>query len=419
MSTASLTARPWRPRHLLLAPHRLGFFLAMGVLVASGAWWAAVQADRLTGALGLSYALSPSLLHAAVMVFGFIPLYFAGFLFTAGPRWLGVPPPTAASVAAPLLAQALGWLLWLAGGHLGASLALAGLLGAGAGLGGMTLIFWGLVRASRAEDRLHAKSVGCALVLGTACLGGLAASVLLEQHALARAFVLTGLWGMVVAVYVTVAHRMIPFFTSSALPLVQAWRPEWVLWLLLSVAGLGVAGAWLDAANVAASALQLLRAGLALAAGVAILALAWAWGLVQSLKVRLVGMLHLGFSWLGLGLVLDGAARLASVWQGAPVLPLGALHAVTMGCLGSLMLAMVTRVSCGHSGRAVVADDLVWGLFRALQVATVLRIVAALPQLPSAMLLALAGGTWAAVVTVWGVRYGSWYGRERGDGRPG
>jgi uncharacterized protein involved in response to NO len=35
---------------------------------------------------------------------------------------------------------------------------------------------------------------------------------------LARVWVFTGLWGFVVVVYVTVAHRMIPFFTSSAMP---------------------------------------------------------------------------------------------------------------------------------------------------------------------------------------------------------
>ncbi|OYY47819.1 MAG: hypothetical protein B7X59_10450, partial [Polaromonas sp. 39-63-203] len=51
----------WRARYLLLAPHRLGFFLATVVLVAAGVWWALVQLDRMTGALGLAYAMSPSL----------------------------------------------------------------------------------------------------------------------------------------------------------------------------------------------------------------------------------------------------------------------------------------------------------------------------------------------------------------------
>ena len=38
----------WRWRYVMLAPPRLGFLLAMVVLVASGVWWALVQLDRAT-----------------------------------------------------------------------------------------------------------------------------------------------------------------------------------------------------------------------------------------------------------------------------------------------------------------------------------------------------------------------------------
>jgi uncharacterized protein involved in response to NO len=89
-----------------------------------------------------------------------------------------------------------------------------------------------------------------------------------------------------------------------------------------------------------------------------------------------------------------------------------------MGCLGSLMLAMVTRVSCGHSGRTLVADNLVWALFWSLQLATVLRIAGAAQVAPPALMW-LAALLWAAVVTVWGLRMTGWYGRPRSDGRPG
>ena len=60
------------------------------------------------------------------------------------------------------------------------------------------------------------------------------------------------------------------------------------------------------------------------------------------------------------------------------------MHAVTIGGLGSLMLAMVTRVSCGHSGRPLVADNLVWALFWLLQATALLRIAAAVPSWPGA-----------------------------------
>jgi uncharacterized protein involved in response to NO len=92
-ATAPSAAAGWRWRHVLLAPHRLAFLLATLVLVASALWWALVQLDRSGLGPALPWALSPSLVHATLMTFGFMPLFFAGFLFTAGPRWLGVAGP--------------------------------------------------------------------------------------------------------------------------------------------------------------------------------------------------------------------------------------------------------------------------------------------------------------------------------------
>ncbi|WP_341922107.1 NnrS family protein [Polaromonas sp. YR568] len=415
--------RRWRASHLLLAPHRLGFFLAMVVLVAAGSWWALVQLDRLSPALSLPYALSPSLAHGAVMIFGFIPLFFAGFLFTAGPKWLGVPPLAARQLRVPLLLQAGGWLLCLTGAHLHGLTALAGLVLACAGLSWVTALFWGLVRRSRADDQVHARTVGVACIVGCLSLAGLALSLLLGEPDVARACILTGLWGFVVVVYVSVAHRMIPFFTSSALPRIDAWRPFWVLWLMLAVAAAEVLAVWIELdgplQGTAGAVWSGARGAFELAAGGVLLWLAVVWGLVQSLKNRLLAMLHIGFFWLGLALVLGGLSQWLGLVQDAPVLALGSLHALTMGCLASLMLAMVTRVSCGHSGRALVADNLIWTLFWLLQAATLLRIAAAAQTALAGWLLLAAALLWAGVMGVWGVRLGNWYGRLRADARPG
>ena len=416
----------WRWQYLMLAPHRLGFFLAMVVLVASGAWWAVVQVARSTGGWGLHYALSPSIVHGAVMAFGFIPLFFSGFLFTAGPKWLGVDPLPVQSLRAPLVAQAAGWLLWLAGAHWRVDAALAGLALVCAGLVWMTLQFWGRVRLSQAEDQLHARVIGAACALGCLSLVALWLSLAAGSLALARAWVYTGLWGFVVVVYVTVAHRMIPFFTSSAMPMVQAWRPFWVLWLMLAAAALQVLATWLEWAGVHAStagpAWVLLHGTLQLVVGGVLVWLACVWGLVQSLKNKLLAMLHIGFLWLGLAFLLGGVSQWLVWGLGTGALGLGALHALTMGCLASLMLAMVTRVSCGHSGRALVADRIAWTLFWLLQAATLLRIAASVPGVGGvawAWLLPVAALLWAGTMGVWGVRLGSWYGRLRADGRPG
>ena len=419
----ALLDKSWRPRYLLLAPHRLGFFLAMVVLVAAGSWWALVQFDRMTGALGLAYALSPSLVHGAVMTFGFIPLFFSGFLFTAGPKWLDVTPLTINQLLAPMLLQAGGWLLWLAAAHFHAGLALAALLLACTGLAWMTWLFWALIRRSQADDRVHALTVGTACIVGCLSLVGLTISLALEAYAVALACVFTGLWGFVLVVYLAVAHRMIPFFTSSALPRMNAWRPFWLLGLMLLLAAFEVIAAWVELGGVPAgtvgAAWTLARGLVELSAGAMLLWLALKWGFVKSLKNRLLAMLHIGFGWLGLSLALGGVAQLLGWAQGTVVLSLGSVHALTMGCLASLMIAMVTRVSCGHSGRALAADNIAWTLFWLLQVATLLRIAGAAQSAVAGGLLLAAALLWASIMAVWGLRLGNWYGRLRADGRPG
>ena len=415
------TQGPWRFGTLLASPHRLGFFLAAVVLVMASLWWLAVQWGRITGAFALGGAVPPTLTHAVVMVFGFMPLYFSGFLFTAGPKWLNVPPYAARQLLAPGVFQAVGWGLWLLGAHTLVGVALLGLALAWVGLVWMYGLFWRLIRASRAPDRVHALAVGWGGCVGVLCLAAVGVCLALGRVDLALVVVRTGLWGFIVVTYVAVAHRMIPFFTSSALPMIEVWRPMWVLWFMLAVAAFEVLAVWVDQAAPSARAWPqwtVFVIAVESVAGAVLLWLAVVWGLAQSLKIRLLAMLHVGFVWFGVALLYSAASQAIWLLTGQAVLGLGALHALSMGFLGSLMLAMVTRVSCGHSGRALVADDLVWGLFWALQVAVGLRLIAAVQGAPVA-LTPLAALAWAAVVTTWALRYGNWYGRPRADGKPG
>ena len=81
---------------------------------------------------------------------------------------------------------------------------------------------------------------------------------------------------------------------------------------------------------------------------------------------------------------------------------------------------MVTRVSCGHSGRLLVADRLVWSLFWLLQLATVLRVVSDLVDLRYLLGLTLAAALlWTLALLPWALRMLRWYGLPRIDGRPG
>jgi uncharacterized protein involved in response to NO len=151
-----------------------------------------------------------------------------------------------------------------------------------------------------------------------------------------------------------------------------------------------------------------------------ILWLAFRWGLVQSLKIRLLAMLHGGFVWLGLALMLQAVSHtMMALSQGQSSLGLAPLHALTVGYLGATMMAMATRVSSGHGGRPLAADDLVWGLYWVLQTAALLRVVAALWPAAGSWPALAAISAWTLATCAWSLRYGSWFGRPRLDGRPG
>ena len=139
----------------------------------------------------------PMIIYAWMAEVSIAKLFFAGFLFTAGPRWLGVPQPSARDVLPSLLLQAGGWMLWLAGAHLHVGVALGGLALAVVGLASATLRFWGYIYKSDVPDRLHAKSIGVALAIGCASLAGVGTAEALGAPDIARQLVLTGLWGFV------------------------------------------------------------------------------------------------------------------------------------------------------------------------------------------------------------------------------
>lgn len=421
MSPHDTPAARWRLTTLMSAPHRLAFFTAAFVMASGALWWWLEMLSRVGVGSGLGRAVAATYVHALVMSLGFMPLFFAGFLFTAGPKWLRVPEVSARAILAPICAMALGWCLLLIGAAWHRGLAAAGVGLAALGWLALTARFIGLVRFSQAQDRLHASVIAVACSVGVLAMAGASAALAMASFDVVRIAALLGLWWFIVPVYVTVAHRMIPFFTASALPALDAWRPNWLLWTLLGVVGLQGGWVLMDALGSGALAAPLLaRALISAACGVLILGLAVRWGLVQSLRIRLLAMLHLGFVWLGLALCLDAVSALWMALDGAGGgLGLMPLHALTMGFLGSVLLAMATRVSCGHSGRTLVADTLAWGMFLALQLAVVMRLAAALPYSWAPWAMALAATVWLLVMGGWFVRHGRWFGLPRVDGRPG
>lgn len=410
----------WRLRWLLAAPHRLAFFGAAMVLSFSALWWSYVLFARAQG-LALPWALAPANAHALVMTFSFMPLFIAGFLFTAGPKWLGLPAVPARQLLAPVLASLVGWGLGVPGFHQSALLAAAGMAVVALAWTAVTGKFLALWRKSRAADKVHTTVVVYAASAGVLAMWVAALGLASGQARLVQSATQMALWMFIAPIFASVSHRMIPFFGASAVPALDAWRPLWLLWCMVAVLGAeglmaGVDLWWRPVPGI----LRWLQVLLEGPAALLLLWLAIRWGLVQSLKIRLLAMLHGGFLWLGIALALQATSHtLMALSPNSLALGLAPLHALTMGYLGVTMLAMTTRVASGHGGRPLAADNLAWTLYLVLQTAVVLRVLAALWVDAGTLPLLLAATAWTLATCGWALRYGRWLGRPRLDGRPG
>lgn len=396
---------------VLSAPHRIGFFGGALMLGLSALWWGAMLVARFAG-LALPWALAPGTAHALLMGLGFVPMFFAGFLFTAGPRWLQVPALPARAVAPGIGLMLVGWALALPGFHWSAPLAGLGL---GAVCGGWMLLtaqFALLLAASPVADRDHARVIAVALGVGAAATWVAAVAVTLRADAVARAAVWAALWGSTGVVFVAAAHRLIPFLGSAAGPGEAAWRPRAVLVALVALVGIQAPFSASAALGPLAPALSFIRAAID---GLGALLLFWLsvrWGLRQSLSIRLLAMLHMGFFWLAVAFALDGVSQALQVASdGTLSLGLAPVHAFTMGFVGSLLLAMVTRVVAAQAGRAIAVDRFAWVLFWVMQLGVLARLAAALWPLAGTHLTLLAAHCWLAAVGAWALRTGHAMGR--------
>jgi uncharacterized protein involved in response to NO len=249
----------------------------------------------------------------------------------------------------------------------------------------------------------HALSALAALAAGWLALGLALAFMIGGDPRPLRWSNVLGLGGFVLPVFLTVAHRMVPFFAGNVVKGYRRWRPDWLLaalWALLAVrclADLTLSGPLSALANLSLAAVT----GL----------MAWKWW-PRGAAPGLLKVLIWGFIWAPIGFALAALAGL-----GLPV-GLAPAHALALGFAGSLLVGMVTRVTHGHSGRPLEMAPLAWLAFGIVQLAAALRIGAALlndyPTLLMAAALAFAGG-----MLPWLLHNALIYLRPRSDGRPG
>ena len=127
----------------------------------------------------------------------------------------------------------------------------------------------------------------------------------------------------------------------------------------------------------------------------------------------------LGLAWLGVAFTLSGVSH-ALMSSSGGVLSLGdaPLQALLMGFVGSMLLASATATVRALSGRAVLADNWVWLMAWALQVAALAQVCAALWPQAGTPLQLLAAQFWLGSMGAWVLRHLAWLGQPRVDGAP-
>ncbi len=112
-------------------------------------------------------------------------------------------------------------------------------------------------------------------------------------------------------------------------------------------------------------------------------------------------ILHVGYAWLVLGVALLGAALV-----GADVPLNAAIHTLTAGAIGTMILAVMTRATRGHVGRALSADRRTILIYGLVTLAAIMRVAAAFAAIWIMPLLIISAGLWIAAFAGFALSYG-------------
>jgi uncharacterized protein involved in response to NO len=411
MNTATLPASTLRI--IAAAPHRLLFFVGATNVLLAMAWWAWwLVATRWLGGTSTQPSAPAGWMHAVIMQYQVLPAFIFGFLLTVFPRWMSLPPLRREHYVPVGIGMFGGQLATLAGvagiGDSGVLLRIGAVLTTA---GWFIGTLW-LVRLLHQDRGRTWHAVSCAFALGFGLLGLVLYSIYLYQPNARVMFVAIklGTLAVLLPIYFTVCHRMIPFFASAALRGYEMVRPLWTLaclWigsLLHLWLELRHGYAWLWIVDVP---LMTMTAWLL-----------WRWWPRGTSMPSLLRVLFLGFAWLPITFALYAAQSVQFAITSEFILGRAPAHALFIGFFGSLLVAMVTRVTQGHSGRPLVLGNVAALAFILLQVVALTRIVAEL--LPNSLAMqAIAATGWLIAFAPWVVRSSWIYLTPRADGANG
>jgi uncharacterized protein involved in response to NO len=346
----------------------------------------------------------PTLWHAHEMLFGFIACAVAGFMLTAVPSWTGQK----GFAGRPLMILATVWII--ARVLIATSPAWHPILPAL-----VDLAFLPMLAALLAIPLLRSRNRNTPLlaVLGAFWLTDVVFYIGLLRHdaPLALKSIVVGI-DITLLLVTVIGGRIVPAFTTSALRaqgLDTSLQSRTAL-TLLSILGMGsvvVGDVFWPNSRIAgwiagfAAAFQTLRLA--------------QWRTPLTLRQPIVWILHVAYMWLPIGLALKAAALLggyavAAFW----------LHALTIGALTTMIVAVMTRASLGHTGRPLRAHPLTTAAYVLLMAAAIVRVFGLLlPNVSYPMVIAAAAALWTASFLIFLGIYSPILWGPRADGKPG
>lgn len=115
------------------------------------------------------------------------------------------------------------------------------------------------------------------------------------------------------------------------------------------------------------------------------------WGGLRTMRDPLVLILHVGYLWVPIGLFLLGLSL-----AGLDVPRSAGVHALTAGAMTTMILAVMSRATLGHTGRDLKASPITMISYACAAVGALLRVAASLGLGAYPTMLTIAGLFWGA-----------------------
>ena len=357
-----------------------------------GAAWAviaiALWIASLSGALVLPTALDPLAWHRHEMLFGFVGAIMAGFLLTAVPNWTGRLPIAGWPLAGLFGIWGAARLALLFSGVV--TIPVAATLDVG---------FFAVLALLAAREVLESNNRNLPVV-GMIALFGLADAV--DYLSVTGTIPLPDLgWQIAVSIVILlislIGGRIIPSFTRN--------------WLAKRGirTGLPTQPGKFDLFVIAATAFALLAwlsgpatapIGIILLAAAALQLARWIrWRGYRTFADPLVLILHIGYAWLPIGLALLGLSLMGAV----P--PSAAVHALTAGAMATMILAVMSRASLGHTARELKANAATILVYLLVTAGALLRVSASLRLIDYDLGIEVAGFVWGGALLLFVIAY--------------